>query len=331
MKPDSKDETPSEEILDAGAEFTNWPIPDVTEPIPDDISNLFGRKTSAKSPVEDVQPHLPPTLAEIEDIRQQAEQEGLEQGKEEGLKSGLETGRLEGLKQGHEEGLKQGIEQGYSEGLEQAKVLIDKFESLIDQFEKPLSLLDTEIEQELVSLTIKLTRAVIGHEIKTHPEHILAALRQGVDSLPLKEQGISIRLHPDDHSLVQELYSVNQLEKNRWILEADPSLLVGDCVIQSQRSSVDMRLEQRITSVLQGMNHHLEHLNHLSQQQDQELPSYHRSDAPSETVTESVNSSDSTAEETPQPVSAEENIEQPNEQTGQEGPQHEQSSKPTAE
>ncbi|QFU23488.1 flagellar assembly protein FliH [Shewanella eurypsychrophilus] len=301
MKPDSQDK----DKIDPGIEpeFTSWQIPDITQADPEQVSNLFGRRSIAKLNVEETQSYLPPTLAEIEAIREQAEQEGLEQGKDQGYKSGLESGRLEGLKQGHEEGTKQGLEQGYVEGLEQAKNLLEKFESILTQFEKPLELLDTEIEQELVALTIKLTRAVVGHEIKTHPEHILAALRQGVDSLPIKEQGVSIRLHPDDFLLVQELYSVNQLEKNQWQLESDPSLSAGDCIINSQRSSVDMRLEQRLTSVLETMSHHLSHLNQTHEQQAQALPSYNRSEISTKPI-EDVDEPSSSEPEKPLPSEA---------------------------
>ncbi|EDQ00692.1 flagellar assembly protein FliH [Shewanella benthica] len=273
MKTDSEAKPTENEPGQSEVEFTHWQIPDVTVAAAEGVSNLFGRRTVHKATVDEPQSILPPTLAEIEEIQAQAELEGFAQGKEQGFQSGAESGRLEGLKLGHEEGLKQGIEQGHSEGIEQAKVLISRFESLLQQFEKPLALLDTEIEQELLSLTMKLTRAVIGHELKTHPEHILAALRQGVDSLPLKEQGITIRLHPDDHHLVQQVYSANQLQKNRWELEADPSLSPGDCVINSLRSRVDMRLEQRISTVLQEMEHHVQHLNQSQEQQQQALSS----------------------------------------------------------
>ncbi len=274
MKADTSGNDSVDKDVDEAVEisdYAHWQIPDVTEPVPDEISNLFGRKTVQKITVDETPSFLPPTLVEIEAIRDEAQQDGFTQGKEEGIKSGIESGRLEGLKQGHEEGLKQGIEQGHAEGLEQAASMISRFESLLEQFEKPLELLDTEIEKELVSLTMVLARTVIGHEIKTYPEHILSALRQGVDSLPLKEQGITIRLHPDDHQLVQDLYSAQQLDKNRWLLEADPSLSPGDCMINSQRSSVDMRLEHRINSVFEEINHHQQHLAQTQAQQEELL------------------------------------------------------------
>ncbi|WP_064791815.1 flagellar assembly protein FliH [Shewanella woodyi] len=256
---------------EADIEFSHWHIPDVTTAVPEDVSNLFGRKAAQKPVTEEPDSILPPTLGQIEEIRQEAENEGFAQGKEEGHQAGLETGRLEGLKQGHDEGFEQGKEQGYQEGAEKALELIKRFEGLLEQFEKPLELLDNEIEQELVSLTLKLSRAVIGHEIKTHPEHILSALRQGVDSLPLKEQGVVIRLHPEDHELIGSLYSANQLEKNRWDLESDPSLTPGDCIILSQRSSVDMRLESRMSTVLQELESHQQNLSQTVEHQKQAL------------------------------------------------------------
>ncbi|MEC4726509.1 flagellar assembly protein FliH [Shewanella sp. D64] len=271
MKPNKPEDATDIEVNESKHEFTHWHIPDVTEAIPEDISNLFGRREAQKPLTDEAVSILPPTLSQIEEIRQEAENEGFTQGKEEGHQAGLEAGRLEGLEQGHGEGFEQGKEQGYQEGLEKALEMLKRFEGLIEQFEKPLELLDNEIEQELVSLTLKLSRAVIGHEIKTHPEHILAALRQGVDSLPLKEQGVVIRLHPDDHQLTQELYTANQLEKNRWQLEVDPSLSPGDCIILSQRSNIDMRLESRMSAVLQELEGHHQHLGQIVEQQKQAL------------------------------------------------------------
>jgi flagellar assembly protein FliH len=273
MKPNEPEDSTDTEIQTQKSEqeYTQWHIPDVTEAIPEDVSNLFGRRTLQKPITEEPASILPPTLSQIEEIRQEAENEGFSQGKEEGHQAGLEAGRLEGLKQGHEEGFEQGKEQGYQEGIEKALELVKRFEHLVNQFEKPLELLDNEIEQELVSLTLKLARAVVGHEIKTHPEHILTTLRQGVDSLPLKEQGVVIRLHPDDYQLTQELYTANQLEKNRWELESDPSLSHGDCIILSQRSSIDMRLESRMSAVLQELEGHHQNLGQIVEQQKQTL------------------------------------------------------------
>lgn len=253
------------------ADFSHWQLPDVTVVDTTVKENLFGRSAAVKEAVEVEQQVLPPTLVEIETIRAEAETEGFEQGQQQGYQEGLEKGRLSGLEQGHQEGFSQGEEQGYQHGLTQAQQQVQQFEALMQQLVAPLSLLDTEIEQSLVNLSMTLAKAVIGHELQVHPEHVLAALRQGIDALPLKEQGVNVRLHPEDVTLVEQLYGSAQLQKNRWEIESDPSLRRGECIISNDRSRVDMGLENRIKAVFENLVHSESHLEQQKLQQQQTL------------------------------------------------------------
>ncbi|QYJ98916.1 flagellar assembly protein FliH [Shewanella alkalitolerans] len=247
----SGDKKPQEgqSVQSTQADFSHWQLPDVTPVVHEPKENMFGRIAPQKAAKAVDEPVMPPTLEEIESIRAEAEAEGFAQGQEAGMAKGLEEGRLKGLEQGHEEGYRQGEAQGMEAGLAEAKQTIAKFEALMQQLSMPLSLLDTEIEQALVQLSMTLAKAVIGHELKTHPEHILTALRQGVDALPLKEQGAHLRLHPEDLAIVERLYESAQLTRNHWELEADPTLSRGECIVSNSRSRVDMGLEHRIKAV----------------------------------------------------------------------------------
>lgn len=257
---------------DLEADLLHWDLPDVSQPELDTGTNAFGRQANqAYQPKEEVPPILPPTLAEIEDIRAQAELEGLEEGKKSGFSEGLEKGRLEGLEQGHNQGFEQGQAQGLEQGLAQASDMITKFEGLLEQFKMPMAILDTEVEQELLTIVSALSKSLIGHELKTHPEHILSAIRIGVDALPLKEQNIIIRLHPDDAALVEGLYSQAQLDRKHWQIDADPVLVRGDCVIDSHKSQVDMRLETRLEQVFDQLDKQQDHLSQQKFQQEQQL------------------------------------------------------------
>jgi flagellar assembly protein FliH len=237
-------------------EFSHWQLPDVTEDISAKPSNLYGKKEGVyQSSVAVVDKVVSmPTMAQIEEIRADAENEGFEQGKQEGLKQGLEQGRLDGLAQGHEEGFTQGQEQGYEAGMVKANQLAEQLSSLITQFQQPLAILDAEVESEVLAMTLALAKAVVQQELKMHPEHIAATIRQGVDALPIKEQRVKLRLHPDDVALVMSLYGESQLSKNDWHLESDPSLSVGDVFIDSTRSNVDLRLSQRILQVFGSLD-----------------------------------------------------------------------------
>ncbi|ABV86690.1 flagellar assembly protein FliH [Shewanella pealeana] len=259
--------------INTSDEFEHWELPEIHKAKAPSSLNMFGRHSLQLQAEEqtEVESILPPTLSEIEDIRAHAEQEGFGEGLEKGHSEGLEKGRLEGLEQGHSEGFSQGQQQGYLEGLQAASEMLQRFESLLSQFEAPLSILDTEIEKELLNTSMVLAKAVIGHELKTYPEHILAALRQGVDSLPIKDQKINVRVTPSDEILISELYSQAQLERNRWEIEADPSLTAGDCIIDCGRSHIDMTVETRIQSVFLDLDKHQQDLLQLKEQQEDAL------------------------------------------------------------
>ncbi|MGI2211474.1 flagellar assembly protein FliH [Shewanella oncorhynchi] len=253
-------------LSEGDVEFSHWALPDVTEADDDSISNLFGHSNHQADKSTTVESVSPPTMAEIEDIRAQAEEEGFSEGKQQGYEQGLEKGRLEGLEQGHTEGLAQGHEQGLETGLAQAKILLSRFETLLAQFEKPLQLLDGDIELSLLNLSMTLAKSVIGHELKTHPEQVLSALRLGIESLPIKEQTVTIRLHPDDVILVEQLYSTAQLTRSKWELEVDPSLSPGDCILSSHRSLVDLTLASRIDAVFESLRNQHAHLSDKQRQ-----------------------------------------------------------------
>ncbi|MDF0532977.1 flagellar assembly protein FliH [Shewanella sp. A32] len=296
------DQIPSKNIIppEAVTDFDAWPLPDVGASLPPKTeSNLFGRKAPEYRAAKVDKPVAPPTMAEIEAIRADAEQEGFAEGKTAGFNEGLEQGRLQGLEQGHAEGFAQGLEQGKSEGLQQAQTLLTRFEQLLAQFNAPLALLDLQIEQSLLTLTEQLSRSVIAHELATHPEHILAAMRQGIDALPIKEQKVVIRLHPDDVALVESLYGAEQLARNHWQLENDPGLSAGDCLVSCQRSQVDMRLEMRLQQVFAEVWHRQQLLAREEQQQTQQLQAKAtntQADAPSTDIAHGAGEVDGTSQ-----------------------------------
>ncbi|RPA30855.1 flagellar assembly protein FliH [Shewanella frigidimarina] len=262
---------------DSEYEFSHWQLPDITKDSSLEPSNLFGQFSEAHTPtpVTGTEKSMaPPTMAQIEDIRAAAEQEGFEQGKQEGHQQGLEQGRLEGLEQGHQQGFTQGEQQGLEAGQIKANELIAQLNHIISQFELPLSILDNEIEAELLAMTISLAKSVIGHELKTHPEHILSALRQGVDALPLKEQLVKLRFNQADAELVNQCYSAEQLQRNQWQIDIDPTLANGDCMIESVRSAVDLRVEQRISQVFSELDAQSNQLAKNVQQQKSTHPQY---------------------------------------------------------
>ncbi|MCF6440381.1 flagellar assembly protein FliH [Pseudoalteromonas luteoviolacea] len=242
-----------------------WPIPDVKE----DLSGLSGRSTAMGTPLEElytkternvepeaVEPEIPTlTLEELEQIRQDAYEEGLKQGHEQGYLEGFEKG----AKEGNEAGQKEGLEIGKQQGLEDAKPLVEErlqtLTQLIEKIHEPLKQVDDACEKQLIELVSLLTQQITFHEIKTNPELILQALKKGLDALPIGEVQLKVHLHPDDLSLVEEAYGADMIQKQQWQLIPEPTFERGGCEIKSLISSIDLTVKTRLTEILEKFLH----------------------------------------------------------------------------
>lgn len=242
-------------------DFKNWLIPEISESNQNttEDNTLFGKPATwynnkhqdAEEVVEEEQPQ-PLTLDDIEAIRQSAYEDGFNEGKQAGLSKGLEEGKIEGLAAGHQDGLAQGLQEGLEQGAEQIAQQSTVWEGLLQRLHNPLEKLDDNAEYQLVRLATTLAEQIVRSEVKTSPQIILQALKQAIDALPISEQKLIINLHPEDLIFVQNAYPQEQCLQRGWDLQAEPTLMRGDCQIITQASSVDYTFDTRIEQVLKN-------------------------------------------------------------------------------
>jgi len=192
------------------------------------------------------------TAEELEAIRQAAWEEGMAEGREAGFVKGLEEGKLEGLQQGHAAGLEQGREEGLAMGRDLVDQEIAQWQGLAARLANPLSELDQAVEQQLISLVMQLARVLIRHEAETSPRILLAALKEGLALLPAAEQGVTLMLHPDDISRIEQAFGADECARRHWRLQSDPTLSPGDLQLATELSSIDLALGGRIDQLLRN-------------------------------------------------------------------------------
>ncbi|MBP0602357.1 flagellar assembly protein FliH [Aeromonas sanarellii] len=202
------------------------------------------------APVEEPAPSI--TAEEVEAIRQAAWEEGMREGREAGFAKGLEEGKLEGLQQGHQAGLEQGREEGLALGRDQVEQEVARWQALATRLATPLSELDGAVEQQLITLVQQLARALIRHEAQTSPTLLLEALKQGLALLPAAEQGVTLMLHPDDVTRVEQAFGAEECVRRHWRLQSDPTLSPGDLQLATELSSIDLTLSGRIDQLLRN-------------------------------------------------------------------------------
>jgi flagellar assembly protein FliH len=182
------------------------------------------------TPPEEVEVPAPevhlPTAEEIEQIYQQA--------------------REEGLRKGHEEGLKAGYEEGQAKARGEAK----RFAQIAAKLDKGLAEMESAVADELLSLSIALARDVIRQELTAHPESLLVVVREAIDQLP--HQHAAIYLHPDDASLLRS-YAGDQLSHAGHRIHEDFKLKRGDCLLEAGGTQVDATVAMRWQRVLEGL------------------------------------------------------------------------------
>ena len=244
---------PAEEVADS----KDWNLPFWTEP----ASVIKAReKAEAETLVEEEEIDIEPLTAEqLEQIRQQAYNEGLQQGlvegRQEGVKLGMEDGRAEGLKLGQDEGRKLGFEAGSEEGKNQAQQEgQQQTEHTVSQLQAAMAILDEQfgaqkaaMETLLPELVLMLAEAVVGEELDQGSAHIVALVNTALEALPLSHDQLSIEVHTLD---LPHLEAAFEGGKFAQCLTASDALEVGGCRLLSEYSTVDFSRSERWQSVV---------------------------------------------------------------------------------
>lgn len=163
----------------------------------------------------------PLTARQIEELQQQAREEGFQQGRREGLEAGKK----------------------------EIRARVRELEALMQTLTRPLEQLDARIEDELVQLALAVAKQLVRRELKTDPGQVLAVVREAMAALPLAARNVRLHLHPEDAALVREMLALGDSERG-WLIVEDPVLSRGGCKISSDTSQIDASVERRLHSVI---------------------------------------------------------------------------------
>jgi len=151
-------------------------------------------------------------------------------------------------KQAWNEAWAEGREAGRRAGEEEMQAHGRALQALIAAMERPLEAVDEEVESELATLAVAMARQIVRRELRTEPEHVIAAVREALGELPSNSRQVRVHLHPEDAELVRQTLS-NPVGETSWEIREDPVLERGSCRVISETASVDGTLESRLGMV----------------------------------------------------------------------------------
>jgi len=102
------------------------------------------------------------------------------------------------------------------------------------------------LDEETLTLSLAIARAVVKHEVTLAPETALAVARAALDELSVGT-AVTIRVHPDDDATLRgglphlELPASTQVD-----VVTDPSIARGGCIVESGAGRVDATVDTQL-------------------------------------------------------------------------------------
>jgi flagellar assembly protein FliH len=160
----------------------------------------------------------PPSLAELDALREQAGRDGFSQGHADGLASGnSEVLRLQA-----------------------------QLAAVLKAFQRPLRQLDEDVKAALCELAVVVAGALVGHSFELEPTLMAELVEHAIADLGRERHAVDVRLHPDDLKMLEPM-----LDHNSDIrLLADTGLQRGDCRVQTDQMRIDGCLGARLGAIL---------------------------------------------------------------------------------
>ena len=200
-----------------------------------------------------------PTAEELENIRRDAYNAGLEQGlvegrqqgEKQGYELGLQQGLDEGRAKGEQEGRQQGFQAGEAQGLQQGQQQIDQQCQQLAQVTRVLQAgvieRDQQLPEVLTGLVSQLCQQVLQHELTVSQSAINRYLHQALQQLPGGESDIQVYLSSNDITHVDKSAFASDLH-----FHTDPALQPGECRVETRHTLIDYSAPQALTQLLEG-------------------------------------------------------------------------------
>lgn len=156
---------------------------------------------------------------------------------------------LEALQQqAYKEAMAQGIEDGKKAGMAELQARAEQLVAIMRVLDKPLQQLDKEVENQLIGLTIRLTRMLLKKECSSDAGHIQGVIHEALDFLPIQSRHIQVRLNPADIALLSE--AGVDVKTQDWVCIEDPDVSQGGCLVESDQSHIDASVETRLQQLV---------------------------------------------------------------------------------
>jgi flagellar assembly protein FliH len=126
---------------------------------------------------------------------------------------------------------------------------LKKMDALLQFIARPLQDLDADVEKMLLQLALTVGKQLARRELRVDPAQVIAIIRESLAELPTAAREIRVVLHPEDAAIVREHLAAPANDR-AWTIVEDPTTSRGGCVVRTDHSQIDARLESRINTII---------------------------------------------------------------------------------
>lgn len=180
-----------------------------------------------------------PTVQEVEDIRAEAAQLGMQAGHE----AGYAAGNKEGFAAGHLDGFQKGHEEGYQAGYDQARAEITNLTEALNHVLQSIEELPTAMGEPLVELAYDIAERLSGQEGMDRSPFV-QAVQEALMKLPKPGEKLFIRIRPQESEAWKKASDDEGLPF-RCILLFDENVPPGHAYVEAQGTRLDIGIEAR--------------------------------------------------------------------------------------
>ncbi len=152
----------------------------------------------------------------------------------------------------HQQAYQEGFAAGYREGKGKVDAELARLAQLMTALDGALNQFDETLTQNLLSLALDVAKQMLREALRVRPELVLPVIREAVSSLPQASQHPHLKLHPEDAALVRSLMA-DELNHFHWKLIEDSRVERGGCRVETANSEIDATMENRWKRILDAL------------------------------------------------------------------------------
>ncbi|MBI4477480.1 MAG: hypothetical protein HY654_09920 [Acidobacteria bacterium] len=139
-------------------------------------------------------------------------------------------------------GYAQGEKVGMEAGAKRADAMLRRLANTLEELHTLRASMIRSTDRQLVQLALAIAKRILRKEVKVDEELTLALARVALDRLGETSGPTTIRLHPDDHSVLTALGSLTQVSRHLTIV-ADSAISRGGCLVESEFGYIDASID----------------------------------------------------------------------------------------